>query len=87
MDASLNKAIQPPIRRKTLVNIEFVYLPPEKNKQRTGQLLTSWGNQAAFVTVRPIIWTQVSMGRQQLDSSKSLTFSQESLLKKASKPY
>jgi hypothetical protein len=82
MDASFNKAIQTPIRHKTLVNIEFVYVPPEKLKQRTGHSLTSWGNQAAFVKVCPIIWTQVLTGRQQLDSSMSLTFFQELLLGK-----
>jgi hypothetical protein len=77
MDASFNKAIQTPNRHKTLVNIEFVYVPPEKLKQRTGHSLTSWGNQAAFVKVCPIIWTQVLMSHPQLDSSMSLTFSPE----------
>jgi hypothetical protein len=55
MDPSFNQAIQPRIRRKTLVNIEPVYVPPEKLKHRTGQLLPSWGNQAAFAKVGPTI--------------------------------
>ena len=45
-------------------------------------LLLSSANQAAFVRVSPTIWTQDLMGRQQLDSSMSLTFFQELLLGK-----
>ena len=43
-------------------------------------LLPSWGNQVGLVEICSTIWTQVLVGRQQLDSSMSLTFSQEWLL-------
>ena len=52
-------------------------IPPERLQQCKGQLLLSFGNLAAFLKVCPTIWNQVLMGRQQLDSSISLTFSQE----------
>ena len=45
-------------------------------------LLPSWGNQVGLVEICSTIWTQVLVGRQQLDSSMSLTFSQEWLLGK-----
>jgi hypothetical protein len=43
------------------------------------KLLLAWVNQAAFVRISPTIGTQEVMGRQQLDSCMSLTFSQELL--------
>jgi len=42
----------------------------------------SLANQAAFANFHPTIWTQDLTGRQQLDSSMSLTFFQELLLGK-----
>jgi len=43
-------------------------------------LLILWAKTATYVMARPTIWTQDLNDRQQLDSSMSLTFSQELLL-------
>jgi len=43
--------------------------------------LLSSSNQTAFVKVHPTIWTQDLTGRLQLDSSMSMTFSLELLVR------